>query len=262
MAKRKKKWGRFRSRLYLMAMIAGFITYIWNYEIWFAFNGYRVEAESNIIEKRLWEVFPQRCLSFWPYFLKDSKGLKEFLESDMPVKVETRMEGLGKFVTKIEWLKAWLKVEWRGQIWCISRDGKMWLFEQGSKNEDNIGNLIWKIEENEANEELKNIQVPPGGVFKTPIKTEIMSSFLNEFNNFKWFEAAEEITWESRAGMNLFIVKLKNKTQKFELYLQPDKYPGQDVGQSIEDIFSKLMREGGNHIIDATYEGKISLRSL
>ena len=62
--------------------------------------------------------------------------------------------------------------------------------------------------------------------------------------------------------MNLFIIKLKNKTQKFELYLQPDKYPGQDVGQSIEDIFSKLMREGGNHIIDATYEGKISLRSL
>ena len=259
MARRKKNWRRFRSRLYLLAMIAGLITYIIQYESWFALKGYRVEAQSNIIEKRLWEVFPQRCLTFWPYLLKDSKGLKEFLESDMPVTVEIRMEKFGRFRTKIEWLKAWVKVEWRGKIWSISRDGRMWLFEQGSKNEQETGHLIWKIHENDAQ---KNIQAPPGGVFKSPIQTEAMASFLNEFNSFKWFEAAEEVTWESRAGMNLFILKLTNGAQKFELYLQPDKYPGQDVGGTVESIFSKLTKEGGNHIIDATYEGKISLRHL
>ena len=62
--------------------------------------------------------------------------------------------------------------------------------------------------------------------------------------------------------MNLFILKISRGTQKFELQFQPEKYPDQDVGQTLEDIFSKLISEGGNHIIDATYEGKILLRGL
>ena len=261
MAARKINWGRVRSKIYLLAMIVGCCVYMVQYKWWFPLKGYKVEAQSNVIEQRLWEVFPRRCLSFWPYLLKDSKGLKEFLERDMPVIVETHMEGLGRFKTKIEWLKAWIKVEWRGKIWCISRDGRMWLFEQGSKNDD-TGNLIWKLPEQGNAPESVNIQAPISGVFKTPLPTEVIASFLYDFDSFKWFEAASEVSWESRAGMNLFTLKLKNGTQKFELYLQPDKYPGYDVGQTIEDIFAKLKSEGGNHTIDATYEGKILLRNL
>ena len=243
----------------MLAIIAGIIFYGWEYKAWFALSGYTVEAQSNVIEQRLWEVFPQRCLKFWPCLLKDSKGMKEFLERDMPVKVETRMNGFGRFVTKAEFLKTWVRVDWRGKIWSISRDGRMWLFDNGMKDEGDIGNLIWKI--NESNSE-EHIQVPMLGVFKSPLPIEVMAGFLSEFNTFKWFEAANEISLESRAGMNLFILKLSSGTQKFELYLQPEKYPGQDVGQTVEDIFTKLLREGGNHIIDATYEGKILLRGL
>ena len=258
MAKRKKNWGRFRSRLYLLALIAGIVTYICQYKEWFALKGYRIETQSSVIEQRLWEIFPQRCLTFWPYLLKDSQGLKEFMERDMPVVIETHMEGLGHFVTRAEWLKAWVKVEWRGKIWCISRDGRMWLFEKGVGNDEETGNLIWKIPAKDDN----NTQILMSGVFKSPLPTEIMASFLADFNSFKWLEAANEISLESRAGMNLFILEISSGTQKFELYLQPDKYPGQDVGQTVEDIFTRLMREGGNHTIDATYEGKILLRGL
>ena len=73
---------------------------------------------------------------------------------------------------------------------------------------------------------------------------------------------AEEISWERRAGMNLFILKLQNGTQKFELYFQPDKYPNQDIGTTIEKSISNVISKGGNHIIDATYEGKIFVRGL
>ncbi|MDY6400033.1 MAG: hypothetical protein SPL10_04950 [Synergistales bacterium] len=261
MARRKKNWKRFRSRLYLLALIAGIVTYMWQYREWFALKGYRIETQSSAIEQRLWEIFPRRCLTFWPYLLKDSQGLKEFMERDMPVTIETHMEGLGRFVTRTEWLKAWVKVEWRGKIWCISRDGRMWLFEKGIGNNEETGNLIWRIPE-QKNNENNNAQVPLFGVFKSPLPIEIISSFLADFNSFKWFENASGITFESRAGMNLFILEISNGTQKFELYLQPDKYPGQDVGQTVEDIYERLLREGGNHTIDATYEGKILLRGL
>ena len=260
MAKRKKGRRRFLFRLCLLAIVAGLVFYFVQYKAWFALSGYRIEAQSSAVEQRLWEVFPRRCLTFWPYLLKDSQGLKEFLESDMPVTVETHMESFGRFVTKIEWLKPWVKVDWRGKIWCISHDGRMWQFEDGSKD-DSAGNLIWKIPES-ANGEGNNIQVPMSGVFKSPLPTDIFASFLNDFNTFKWFEAANDVTYESRAGMNLFILRLASGSQKFELYLQPEKYPGQDVGQTVDEIFQKLLREGGNHVIDATYEGKILLRGL
>ena len=259
-AQNKKKvnnWGRFRSRLYLLAVISGILFYVSQYESWFALKGYRIIAESNKIEQRIWEIFPRRCLDFWPYLLSDAKGLKEFLESDMPVTVETHMESFGRFVTRAEWLKAWVKVNWRGSLWSISRDGRMWLYEQGSKDDEDLTGPVWRISEKEDSGE-KNFS----GVFKSPLPVGTMAAFMREFETFEWFNSASEISLESRAGMNLFILKISKGAQKFELQIQPEKYPDQDVGQTVEDIFAKLITEGGNHIIDATYEGKILLRGL
>ena len=246
----------------MLVMLIGCMTRIYEYRYWFTLKDYRVEAQSQALERRLWEVFPQRCLTFWPYFMKDSDGMKDFLERDMPVTVSTKMEGLGHFRTRIDWLSAWVKVEWRGQIWCISRDGRMWLYEQGRPSEAEVGPLVWKIPEDGGAVVDVNVQPPMFGVFASPIDTGVISSFLEEFRGCRWFEAAREITWERRAGLDLFVLKLEHGRQKFELYLQREKYAGQDVGASIDEIFSELISEGGNHVIDATYEGKILLRKL
>ena len=245
----------------MLVMLIGCMTRIYEYRYWFTLKGYRVEAQSQALERRLWEVFPDRCVTFWPYFMKDSKGMKDFLERDMPVTVDTKMEGLGHFRTKIDWLKAWVKVEWRGKIWCISRDGRMWLYEQGRPSEAEAGNLVWKIPQ-EGGIDGVEVQPPMFGVFASPISTEVIDSFLEEFRGFKWFDDAKEITWERRAGMDLFVLKLEHNRQKFELYLQRGKYWGQDIGASIDEIYTGLLNEGGNHVIDATYEGKIVLRKL
>lgn len=236
--------------------------YLSEYRYWFTIGEYHVESQSQILERRFWDVFPRRCLTFWPYLLKDADGVKEFLERDMPVKVETHMDGWGKFRTKIEWLTAWVKVDWRGKIWCISRDGRMWIFERGRQNDDAAGQLVWKIPDEGNIPEGITLQAPMSGVFRSPISTDVIASFLDEFRGCKWFSAATDITWERRAGMDLFILKLSQGGQKFELYLQRDKYKGQDVGAMIDALFTRLISEGGNHIIDATYEGKVLLRNL
>ena len=242
-------------------MLIGCMTRIYEYRFWFTLKNYRVEAKSQALEQRLWEVFPQRCLTFWPYLIRDSQGMKDFLERDMPVIVDTKMESLGRFKTTIEWRKAWVKVDWRGRIWCISRDGKMWLYEPGRPSEAEAGNLVWKVPDDGGSGEV-TVQAPMFGVFTSPISTEVIDSFLEEFRRCKWFEAAQEITWERRAGMDLFVLKLARGAQKFELYLQREKYEGQDIGAALDALFTRLINEGGSHIIDATYEGKIMLRNL
>ena len=243
----------------MLVMLIGCMTRIYEYRFWFTLNNYRIEAKSQVLEQRLWEVFPKRCLTFWPYLINDSKGMKDFLERDMPVIVDTKMESLGHFKTTIDWRKAWVKVEWRGRIWCISRDGRMWLYEPGRPSEAEAGNLVWKVQEGTGTYDL-DVQPPMFGVFASPISTEVIDSFLEEFRGCKWFEAAQEITWERRAGMDLFVLKLTHGMQKFELYLQREKYAGQDVGAALDELFTRLIDEGGSHVIDATYEGKILLR--
>lgn len=229
---------------------------ITEYNSWFALSNYTIKADAQDLELRLWQVFPERCLTFWPYLLKDASGFKEYLERDMPVEIDTRMTRLGRFTTSIQWLKAWIKVEWRGKIWCISRDGRMWLYEHGRTNDNEAGNVIWKVTEQEE------LQAPMTGVFRSPLSTEVIASFLDEFKSFKWFDAANEIIWERRAGMDLFTLRLTHGTQRFELYLQRDKYRGQDIGIILDELFNRLINEGGNHVIDATYDGKILLRNL
>ena len=237
------------------------MTRIYEYRFWFTLKDYRVDAKSQALEQRLWEVFPQRCITFWPYLIRDSQGMKDFLERDMPVIVDTKMERLGHFRTTITWRKAWVKVDWRGKVWCISRDGKMWLYEPDRPSEAEAGSLVWKVPEDGGSGE-NIVQPPTFGVFSSPISTEVIESFLEEFRSCKWFEAAREITWERRAGMDMFFLKLVHGTQRFELYLQREKYAEQYIGQAIDEIFTNLVNEGGNHIIDATYEGKIVLRNL
>ncbi|MBQ6919521.1 MAG: hypothetical protein IJQ74_04265 [Synergistaceae bacterium] len=253
------------SRLFFLALLAGSTMYLSEYKYWFTLKDYRVESQSQSLEKRFWDVFPKRCLTFWPYLLKDAKGIQEFLERDMPITVETEMNGFltGSFTTKIQWLSAWVKVNWRGKIWCISRDGRMWLFERGRQNDDAAGKLVWKIpdEGNIASDGVA-VQAPMSGVFRSPISTEVIASFLDEFSGCEWFASATDIMWERRAGMNLFILKLSRGGQRFELYLQREKYSGQDIGSMIDALFSRLISEGGNHIIDATYQDKIILRKL
>ncbi|MBQ3446055.1 MAG: hypothetical protein IJG37_00245, partial [Synergistaceae bacterium] len=124
------------------------------------------------------------------------------------------------------------------------------------------GRLVWKIPDAGNSEEAITSDAPMTGVFTSPIDTGVIASFLEDFRGCRWFEAADDITWERRAGMDLFSLKLSHGGQKFELYLQRGKYPSQDLGAEIDELFDRLINEGGNHIIDATYEGKIVLRKL
>ena len=247
-----------RSRIFLLALIVGGLWRLNDYSAWMPLSDYRVEAQSPALEMRLWDVFPSRCLRFWPWLLRDAAGLQEFLERDIPVSMETRMPRLGQFVTTIRWLTPWLKIEWGGRTWCISREGRMWDVERTSPSfTGSIKGPVWRL-----THLIPGLDALPDGVFRSPISTDVIASLLEEHRGRAWFDAAQEIVWERRAGMDLFRLELVRGEQRFEVLLQSAKYAGQDIGALLDDVFSKLSKEGGDHMIDATYEGKIVLRPL
>lgn len=96
----------------------------------------------------------------------------------------------------------------------------------------------------------------------TPFRMEVIANFLSDYQNAPWFSSVREIIWDRRVGADLFHLVLVCGRQRIEILLQNAKYAGQDMAITIDDILKKLSSEGGDHVVDATYEGKILLRKL
>lgn len=247
-------------KLLLFVTLLGGAWRLCEYSEWMSLKGYRVEAESQDLEKRLWEIFPTRSLRFWPFFLKDLGGMEEFLERALPVTVSTQMSEFGRFITTMKWLRPWLKVWWRDRLWFVSRDGRMWdARDSGGVYTHYSGakGPVWQLASLSG-----DMRPLPSGVFSSPVSMDAVADFFREYQEYSWFGSVEEIVWDRRAGADLFRLSLVRGKQKFEILMQQSKYGGQELGAMLEEILEKLAKESGNHRIDATYEGKILLQSL
>lgn len=245
-------------------MLLGSVLCLADYFAWMSLRGYTVKAADPALERRFWEVFPSGCLRFWPLLLSRSQDIASFLEKTIPVIVQTRMTGFGTFVTKIDMLSPWLLLEWKGQVWCISREGRMW---STADNSIRIGGLktpsgpLWKIA---TLPEVSSSDVHPfpAGVFPSLFPVGVPEKFLAVFEKESWFENVREIVLERRAGADLFRLRFVREKQEFTILIQEDKYGWQELNIALGHILKRLLKEGGNHLIDATYENKIVVRNL
>ena len=248
-----------RVKFLLFVMFLGGVWRLYEYNEWMSLNGCCIEADNQALEKRFWKILPTRSVRFWPFFLRDAKGVGEFLERALPVAVSTHMEGFGRFIITMKWLEPWLKVRWRGRLWCISREGRMW---DASDSGESPGSLeaegpVWYLAS--LSEDIRPMS---SGVFSSPVSIDAVAAFLREYQDYPWFGSVREIVLDRRAGAELYRLTLARGKQKIELLIQRSKYGGQELGAMLEDILEKLAKEAGNHRIDATYEGKILLRNL
>ena len=105
----------------------------------------------------------------------------------------------------------------------------------------------------------------PKGVFPSLFSTEVrevIEDFLTGFGDELWFEDIKEIVLDRRAGADLFQLRCIREGQEAVILLQKDKYRRQELNVAIGHILENLRKEGGNHLIDATYEGKVIVRKL
>jgi hypothetical protein len=120
---------------------------------------------------------------------------------------------------------------------------------------------LWRIPSLPA-ETSGDVYASPGGVFPSFFSIEAIEGFLTGFADESWFENVEEIVLGRRAGADLFSLRLVHGGQEFTILIQQDKYEWRELNVALGYILERLQKEGGNHLIDATYEGKVVVRSL
>jgi hypothetical protein len=226
-----------------------------------SFRGLSVEAADSALERRFWDVFPSQSLRFWPLFAWKAEDIETFLERMLPVLVDIRMTGVGIFSVAIRPLSPRVIVEWRDAIWCISGEGRMW--NTGDRSLWIPGleipqKPLWRIAS--LSESDKDGFPSSGGVFPSLVSIDFIEDFLSAFGGEAWFEDVREVSLERRAGADLFRLRLVRGQQEFVILIQRDKYGGKDLSATLEQVLETLFREGGSHLIDATYKNKIVVK--
>jgi hypothetical protein len=221
-----------------------------------------VNAVNLVLEERYWDVFPSQCLRFWPLFIQKSHDVAAFLERTNPVLVETRMTGIGSFVTDIKLLSPRMALEWKGEVWCVSKEGRMWNVSEGSFGLELKIPLkpIWRITASSVAGEDE--QLLPGGVFPSIFSTDAIDDFLKGLGDASWFDGVEEVALDRRAGDDLFTLRYAREGQIFTILIQKDKYGWEELGLALEHILDSLGRDGGGRLIDATYKDKIVVKDV
>ncbi|MDR1048295.1 MAG: hypothetical protein LBL51_00950 [Synergistaceae bacterium] len=230
--------------------------------LWMSFRGFRIEVSDPALERRFWDVFPSRCLRFWPLFVRQSREIGAFLERTLPVLVDTRMTGLGEFSTEIRLLTPWLLVEWRGARWCVSREGRMWNTADESARVPGLElprKPVWKF--SSSSEALERTPWP-GGDFPSIFSMGPVEDFLSRFGREPWFRDVQEVTVGRRAGDELFRLRFVRGRQEFVILIQHEKYEARELEVTLARILAALLEEGGSHLIDATYRNKIVVSAL
>ena len=232
--------------------------------VWMAMRGYSVETAYPTLERKFWDLFPSQTLRFWPLFLRESHDIGVFLEKTLPIRVYTRMTGLGTFSTRIVLLSPRLVVEWRGQKWCVSLEGQMWNAADGNawiKELEIPQKPVWRIVSLPGMSSADKRPLP-SGIFPALFSTAAIEDFLTSFGDSPWFGNIEEVVLDRREGSDLFTLRFVRESQELTILIQKEKYGWQELDFALEHILGRLWKEGGNHVVDATYKDKIVVKKL
>ncbi|MDR1649541.1 MAG: hypothetical protein LBR71_04705 [Synergistaceae bacterium] len=247
----------------VVPMLLGGLWRLNEYCLWMSFRELSVEAADPALERRFWDVFPSSSLRFWPFFARKSKDIEAFMERTLPVLTDIRLKGFGRFTVRVQPLTPRMIVEWRGEVWCVSREGRMW--NAGDRSLWIPGleiprKPLWRVASLSEVSGGGDGLSAPGGVFPSLVSIDFVEDFLSAFGGESWFEDVREVSLERRAGSDLFRLRLVRGQQEFTLLIQRDKYEGKGLNETLRHVLDILSKEGGSHIVDATYKNKIVVR--
>lgn len=250
-------------RVVFCLMLLGGLWRLNEHYAWMSMREKSVNAANSVLEERFWDIFPSQSLRFWPLFIRKSQDVAAFFEKTNPVLVETRMTGMGSFVTDIKLLSPHIIVEWRGELWLISKEGRMW-----NLADENFGFMemkiprgpIWRMPVTSA---VHGYEQPlPGGVFPSIFSMDAIDDLLEGLGNAPWFDSVEEVTLDRRVGADLFVLRYVREEQIFKVLIQRGRHAWEELNFALEHILGRIGEEDGNRLIDATYRDRIVVKDL
>gem|GEM_PF-1462496 len=241
--------------VFTFSFLAGSVFFFFENYCFLSLNGYVLETPSAEVEKRFWELLPPECIRYWPVMVFKSSQIRTLMEKTIPVRVSTEATGVGLFHTRVSYLQPWLKVEWRGSLWHLSKEGLMWPWAPELYNFEVAKSPLWKISETLNRYSDIGKSVVPDGVFPAMFPVGELERFEAVFKVQSWYANVEYVDFDRRAGEILLRISLVLNGKKIILMVN-----GEEDKLSEIDTFLRQILPQTDHreiLIDMSYPDKV-----
>ena len=241
--------------VFAFSFLAGSIFFFFENYGFLSLRGYIVEAPSADIEKRFWDSLPPECIRYWPVLVYKSREISVSMEKAIPVQVLTEAKGIGLFYTRISYLEPWLMVEWRGNVWYLSKEGYMWApelfsFEVPKSPHWSISdtlNRYFGIEKSEI----------PDGVFTAMFSIEEIKRFDGILRVQSWYANTKHVEFDRRAGEFVLRLSLDLNGRKILILINGEDNKLSEIDMLLKQIMPQIDFDDKVTFIDMSYTDKV-----
>jgi len=251
----KVKKARYFFGVFMFSFLAGSFFFFFENFGFLSLKGYVLETPNADVEKRFWELLPSECLRYWPVMVFKSSQIRALMEKTIPVRVSTEAKGVGLFHTRISYFEPWIMVEWRGNIWHLSKEGYMWATELYTLKVPD--SPLWKV--SEALTRYSDIGRPfvPEGVFPAMFPTEELKHFETLFKAQSWYRGVEYVDFDRRAGEIVLRISLNLSGKKIILTVNGEEGKLSEIDMLLKQILPETGVGDGEIFIDMSYPDKV-----
>lgn len=210
------------------------------------------------IENQLFRHTPSSAQRFWPLSILCFHPCQETLEGLFPVKVNPSISGWARVNFSYIPREVFLRVKREGQIWTLSKDGKIWprsLDLEPQQGRQDVPVVEWADD------------LPP--IFESE-KDKVVNGSTLPIHKIKcWLEGISEAGWaedpihlnvKKRTGGLVLELHRKFGGTEIKLILPEDTVRWTQIFQALKEIRQRLTGKEKWVQIDATYDDKIVVK--
>lgn len=250
----KVKSIRYYILVFILSFLAGSYFFFFESFGFFSLNGYVLETPNAEVEKRFWELLPPECIRYWPALVFKSSQIRALMEKTIPVKVSTEAKGVGLFHTRVSYIEPWLKIEWRGNVWHLSKEGCMWATELSFKD---FKSPVWKVSEALTRYSDIGKSITPDGVFPAMFSVEELERFEAIIKVKSWYTDVEYVDFDRRTGEILLRILLNINGRKILLIINGEENKISEIDMLLKQILPQIDLRDREILIDMSYPDKV-----
>lgn len=245
-----------------MALFAGAFCSVEAHYQFLRLQGMEIQPKGICSDSVFWKEVSEGGKRFWPLLYMESGSVIQNVEEEYPLSVSAGLSGLGKLRWNVTPLKPWISILYKGDLWYLSRDGRLWKTDLS------------------ANKEIKGV-LPPGGplwvwgkglpspflegtpkhpIEKSSIPTDLISQWIDGLKGTGLWEKAMKVQVNSQENREVLTVFLQ-EGKWVQLKLDQDTKEWPAIVDAVRMILKKEISNDETLLVDATYKDRIIVSS-
>lgn len=225
-----------------------------------------IKPQGILPNRVVWNRITKSEKRFWPLLLIQRRELAENIMESVPARVFMGISGWGRFTMKVTPLTPWFMVFWNGSEWYLSLDGRIWSVHHTMNSvtlhqEPQEGPiLVWT-------ESMYDLVSTPShkmtfdSVMMSKAPVENLKTWKTRLQDLGFYGLTDSITVLQNDGKLYLELLVRRAPQTIRVLVPASSGEWGHIFPAVREILEQARAVGRDLFIDATYSGKILVRT-